>query len=302
MINRRKFIRNTGLTGLSLLALPPAFAGAKKKKLLVGMQLYCVRNEMQKDPSGTLKALADMGYRHVEHANYVGGKFYGYTPAEFKKLLTDLGMTMPSGHTVLAPRHYDAATKTFTDEWKKTIEDAAFMGQNFVISPSMDGKVRKSYNDLMAILEMFNKSGELCKPYGMHFGYHNHDFEFSEKHGDRTLYEIILSETDPALVMQQLDTGNLFNGGANAIEVIKKYPGRFTSLHIKDAIPLPDNKSRYESTVLGKGVSGIQEILKMVSKQKQPPQLIIEQEAYQGMAPMDCMKENLAVMKTWGYA
>jgi sugar phosphate isomerase/epimerase len=148
---------------------------------------------------------------------------------------------------------------------------------------------------------MFNKSGELCKPFGMHFGYHNHDFEFSEKHGERSLYDIILGETDPALVMQQLDTGNLFNGGANAIDVIKKYPGRFTSLHIKDAVQLPDNKTRYESTVLGNGVSGIQEILKMVSKQKQPPQLIIEQEAYQGKAPIDCMRENLAVMKKWGY-
>jgi sugar phosphate isomerase/epimerase len=301
MINRRSFIRNTGLTGLSLLALPPVFAGAKNKGLLVGLQLYCVRDEMKKDPAGTLKALAEMGYKHVEHANYVGGKFYGYTPTDFKKLLTDLGMTMPSGHTVLAPRHYNASTKTFTDEWKKTIEDAAFMGQKFVISPSMDGRVRKSYNDLMAILEMFNKSGELCKPYGMHFGYHNHDFEFSEKHGDRTLYELILSETDPALVMQQLDTGILFNGGANALDIVKKYPGRFTSMHVKDAIALPDKKDQYESTVLGNGVSGIQEILKMVSKQKTPPHLIIEQEAYQGKTPMDCMKENLAVMKKWGF-
>jgi sugar phosphate isomerase/epimerase len=153
----------------------------------------------------------------------------------------------------------------------------------------------------MAILEMFNKSGELCKPYGMHFGYHNHDFEFSEKHGDRTLYEIILSETDPALVMQQLDTGNLFNGGAKALDIVKKYPGRFTSMHVKDAIALPNKKDQYESTVLGNGVSGIQEILKMVSKQKTPPHLIIEQEAYQGKTPMDCMKENLAVMKKWGY-
>lgn len=301
MLNRRNFIRHTSFAGVSLLAASNVFAHYKGARPLVGMQLYCVRDEMKKDPSGTLKALSAMGYRHVEHANYVTGKFYGYTPAEFKKLLSDLGMTMPSGHTVLAPRHYDAATKVFTDEWKKTIEDAAFMGQKFVISPSMDGKVRKSYDDLMRILEMFNKSGELCKPYGMHFGYHNHDFEFSEKHGERTLYEIILAETDPTLVMQQLDTGNLFNGGANALEVIKQYPGRFTSLHIKDAIPLPENPSRYESTVLGKGVSGIKKILKLVSKQKQVPHLIIEQEAYQGKAPMDCMKENLDVMKKWGY-
>ena len=301
MISRRSFIRQSGLTALSLYAIPKAFSAIRKKSLIVGMQLYCVRDEMFKNPSTTLKTLSEMGYRYVEHANYVNGKFYGYTPAEFKKLLSDLGLQMPSGHTVLAPKHYVATTKSFTDEWKKTIDDAAFMGQEFVISPSMDHKVRTSYDDLMAILEMFNKTGELCKPYGMKFGYHNHDFEFREKHGDRTLYEIILAETDKDLVMQQLDTGNLFNGGANAIEVIKKYPGRFTSLHIKDALPLADKPNRYESTILGKGVSGIQQILAMVSKQKYPPHLIIEQEAYQGMKPMDCMRENLTAMKQWGY-
>ncbi len=68
---------------------------------LVGLQLYSVRDEMKKDPLGTLKQLAAMGYKHVEHANYVERKFYGHSAKEFKKVLDDLGMKMPSGHTVL---------------------------------------------------------------------------------------------------------------------------------------------------------------------------------------------------------
>lgn len=301
MLSRRHFLKQSALAGAATAFLPHMLAAKPSRKAFVGVQLYCVRDAMKKDPAGTLKALAEMGYRHVEHANYVGGKFYGYTPAAFRELLNSLGLRMPSGHTVLAPRHYDAAAKTFTDEWKKTIEDAAFMGQRFVISPSMDAGVRKSYDKLREILDMFNRCGELCKPYGMQFGYHNHDFEFSEKHGDRTLYDIILSETDPALVMQQLDTGNLFNGGANALEIMRKYPGRFNSLHVKDAVALPNNPNRYESTILGKGVSGIQEILSIAGRQKNPPHLIIEQEAYQGLDPMECMRQNLAMMRQWGF-
>ena len=76
-------------------------------------------------------------------------------------------------------------------------------------------------------MEVFNKSGELCKKSGMKFGYHNHDFEFSEKLDGETLYDIILSNTDAKLVIQQLDIGNLYNGGANAMEIAKKYPGTF---------------------------------------------------------------------------
>ncbi|HSC54462.1 MAG TPA: sugar phosphate isomerase/epimerase family protein [Phnomibacter sp.] len=301
MLSRRSFVRYTSFATAGLLGIPAAMANYAKSKPLVGMQLYCVRDDMKKDPAGTLRRLADMGYRHVEHANYIGGKFYGYTPADFKKLLSDLGLSMPSGHTVLAPRHYKLADKSFTDEWKKTVEDAALLGQKFVISPSMDNAVRHSYDALKQLLEMFNKSGELCKQYNMQFGYHNHDFEFSESLNGKSLYEIILAETDPALVMQQLDTGNLVNGGANALQIVQKHPGRFASLHVKDAIATKGGSEPYESTVLGKGIVDLKTILKTVSKEIETPHFIIEQEAYQGIAPLDCMQQNLAVMKKWGY-
>jgi sugar phosphate isomerase/epimerase len=100
---------------------------------------------MMKDPAGTLKKLADMGYQHVEHANYVNRKFYGWTAKEFKKVLDDLDLQMPSGHTVMTSAHWDTAKNDFTDAWKYTVEDAATMGQKFVISPWMDEKVRHRY-------------------------------------------------------------------------------------------------------------------------------------------------------------
>lgn len=301
--SRRDFIKKSALAvaGGSLLS-SSLFANASKKKLL-GLQLYCVRDEMKKDPLGTLQELAKFGYKNVEHANYVDRKFYGWTPKEFKKVLGDLGMSMPSGHTVLdMNRHWDTAKKDFTDVWKYTVEDAAYMGQEFVISPWMDSKVRQSYDALMQILDSFNKSGELCKKSGMKFGYHNHDFEFSEKLNDKTLYDIILQNTDPNLVMQQLDTGNLYNGGAKAIDIVKKYPGRFESLHVKDEIKSPEGShEKYESTILGAGIVGVKEVIDLCRDSGGTIHFIIEQESYQGKTPLQCMKEDYDVMKKWGY-
>lgn len=303
--SRREFIKKSAfaLAGTSFLAA--CATGTKEAaapKHLLGLQLYCVRDEMGSDPLGTLQALAKMGYRHVEHAWYRERKFYGWTPQEFKKILTDLGMSMPSGHTVLAPQHWDETKNDFTDEWKYTIEDAAFMGQQYVISPWMDEAVRKSEDALKKQLEIFNKSGDLCKKSGMMFGYHNHDFEFSEKYGDRTLYDIILMETDPNLVMQQLDTGNLYNGGAKALDVITKYPGRFQSMHVKDEIELPEagEHGKFESTILGKGIVSLKEVVDL-GRDNGTVHFIIEQEAYQGKTPLECMKEDYEVMKSWGY-
>ena len=299
--SRRTFLKNGTLAVAGSMLFSKELFAAKYKGQIVGIQLYSIRDDMKKDPSGTLKQLSDMGYKHVEHANYVDRTFYGYKPTEFKKLLDGLGLTMPSGHTVMGKQHWDADKKEFADSWKQTVEDAAIVGQEFVISPWLDASLRTTYSDLLSYMEVFNKSGELCKQSGMKFGYHNHDFEFSQKLNDMTVYDIILKNTDPALVMQQLDIGNMYNGGAKASVIIKKYPGRFESLHVKDEILSGKEGEKYESTVLGKGIVNVRENLALVKKAGGTKHLIIEQEAYQGQAPIDSVKQNLAIMKAWGY-
>jgi sugar phosphate isomerase/epimerase len=299
--SRRSFIKQSALALTAASILPNhLFAAASAKKTL-GLQLYSVRDDMKKDPSGTLKKLAEMGYKHVEHANYIDHKFYGYTQPEFKKLLDGLGLKMPSGHTRMNAEHWDSTKKDFTDDWKKTVEDAAAMGQQYVISPWLDDSLRKNYDDLVRYLEVFNKSGELCKKSGMKFGYHNHDFEFSVKLNDTTVFDIILNNTDPSLVMQQLDIGNMYNAGAKALEIVNKYPGRFVSMHVKDEIKSTSPNEPYESTILGKGILPVKEIIDLGKKSGGTTLFIIEQESYQGLAPVDCAKEDLKVMHTWGY-
>ncbi|MFT4153607.1 sugar phosphate isomerase/epimerase family protein [Parafilimonas sp.] len=303
--SRRNFIKTGAFTMAALtLSKTKSFARTFSADHITGVQLYSVRDDMAKDPSGTLKQLAAMGYKYVEHANYKDRKFYGYAAPEFKKLLDDLDLKMRSGHTVMTAEHWDEAKDDFTDVWKQTVEDAAAVGQLYVISPWLDEALRTDMDKLKKMMDIFNKSGELCSKYNMKFGYHNHDFEIVTKVGDENLYDFIIKNTDPNLVIQQIDIGNMYGNGGRAIEIMKKYPGRFQSMHVKDEIKATKGEmggEPYESAVLGKGVLNVKEILDYGRKYGGTKHFIIEQESYQGQAPLDAVKEDLAAMKKWGY-
>lgn len=302
--SRRNFIKASSIAITGAAFFPnKIFANAKAGKI-TGLQLYTVREDMKKAPHDTLKKLASFGYKNVEHASYADRKFYGYTTVEFKKILDDLGLKMPSGHTVMDSSHWDASKNDFTDKWKYTVEDAAAMGQQFVISPWLDEGLRKDYDGLLKWLDVFNKSGELCKTHGMKFGYHNHNFEFSSELNGMKVYDIILMHTDPTLVAQQLDTGNMYGVGGRALELIAKYPGRFELMHVKDEIKTSakgEMEDGYDSTILGKGLLGIKEIIDSASEKGGTTHFIIEQESYQSITPLEAAKKDLEMMKKWGY-
>jgi sugar phosphate isomerase/epimerase len=301
--SRRTFLKQSAFAIATTSLLSERFLSGLASKEIVGIQLYSVRDDMAKDPLGTLKQLAAMGYKYVEHANYVNRKFYGYSPTDFKKLLGDLGMQMKSGHTVMGRQAWDEAKKDFTDAWKYTVEDAATVGQEYVISPWLDDENRKNYDDLKRYMEVFNKSGELCKKSGMKFGYHNHDFEFSQRLNGEKVFDIILQNTDPSLVAQQLDIGNMYHAGGIALEIMKQYPNRFELMHVKDEIKSKGEGEMgggYESTILGKGVIPVKEIVDL-GRKSGTKHFIIEQESYQDKTPLQSAKEDLVIMKKWGY-
>lgn len=302
--SRRSFLKKTAFAAAGATMLSSElFAAAKKKNIIFGIQLYSVRDDMQKDPEGTLKKLADMGYKYVEHANYVNRQFYKHSAADFKKLLDGLGLTMRSGHTVMNAKHWDDTKKDFTDAWKYTVEDAATCGQKFVISPWLDKPWYKDLDTLKHYMDVFNKSGELCQKHGMKFGYHNHNFEFSTQLEGKTLYEHILALTDPKLVAQQIDIGNMYGAGGRAYDIIKAHPGRFELMHVKDEIKSTKGEMEepYESTVLGKGVIGTKEIVDIALKSGGTTDYIIEQESYQSLTPLESAKEDFEIMKQWGF-
>jgi sugar phosphate isomerase/epimerase len=301
--SRRTFVKSGAMIALGAAIFPRSvFAGSKMKgKGMVGLQLYSVRDDMMKDPKGSLEQLAKMGYVYVEHANYVKQKFYGFPAPEFRKILDGLGLKMISGHTVMGKEHWDDTKKDFSDSWKKTVEDAAVLGQKWVISPYMDESMRKTYDDFKKYMDIFNKSGELCKKSGMKFGYHNHDFEFSQKLNGEKIFDIIMKSIDPKLVALQLDMGNLYNGGAVALDIMNQFPGRFEIMHVKDEIPATKGTEKYESTILGKGIVNTEKVVDLGKNKGGTKCYIIEQESYQDKTPMDSVKEDLEIMKKWGF-
>jgi len=159
-------------------------------------------------------------------------------------------------------------------------------------------------SDFKRYMDVFNKCGQLCKKSGMKFGYHNHNFEFSTKLDGVRLYDLILKNTDPNLVAQQLDMGNMYEAGGIAMDVVKQYPGRFELMHVKDEIKSNNPGEMgggYESTVLGKGVIPVKEVIDFGRNKGGTTQFIIEQESYQNTTPLECAKEDLRIMKGWGY-
>jgi sugar phosphate isomerase/epimerase len=300
--SRRNFLKTSGLSFAALAMGSHKLMAEAPGDTYLAIQLYTVRQDMEKDPSGTLKKLSEIGYKYVEHANYHDRKFYKYPPAEFKKLLEGYGMQMPSGHVQMLPNDYDFSKNDFADKWKYTVDDAATAGQKYLVSPWLDDSLRKNMKDFKAYMDVFNKSGELCKKSGMKFGYHNHDFEFTTKIDGELLYDLILMNTDPALVAQQLDMGNLYNGGFKAIDVARKYPGRFELMHVKDEIPAKEGTEKYESTVLGKGIVGTREVCNIGRTSGGTKWFIVEQESYQdGLTPLQSSQQDYKIMKDWGY-
>ena len=298
--NRRTFLKTGALAVTGTALFGNTYCASSGRKGITGLQLYSVRDDMATDPEGSLSRLAEMGYRYVEHASYSDRKFYGFSPAEFRKILDGKGLSMVSGHVEFVRSDWDTTFKDFSDRWKYTVEDAATCGQKYVVTPWLEESIRRNYDDFMTFMDVFNRCGELCNKWGMKFGYHNHDFEFSEKFNGESLFDIMMRNIDPDLVVVQLDTGNLYNGGAVAKDVVDRYPGRFEFVHLKDVVRTGD-EGQFESTVIGEGVAEVREVLAMIEKTGGARVIITEQEAYQGKTPMECARLNLEIMKKWGY-
>lgn len=282
-MQRRTFLKTSALTLAGASFFPEKLLAASPKN--ISLQLYSLRADMQKAPKATIEAVGKIGYRMVEHAGYGSGKFYGMTPTEFKALLSANGLTMPSGHTALLPKHVDGSGN-FTDEWKKTVDDAATLGQKYVISPWIDVSMRKTADGLKKVTDLFNRAGELCQKSGMKFGYHNHDFEMGSVDG-QVIYDLLLTNTDPKLVTLQMDVGWVVAGGSDPLAWFKKYPGRFELLHMRDVKPMAGHEHPV-GVDLGDGIVKFDEILK-AKKAAGAKYFVVEQEEYGSKTPLEAV-------------
>ena len=231
MTNRRDFLKISAAGSLSMMLFGPLSANAlsavDRKSFGVGLQLYTIRDAMAADPKGTLKKVSDLGYKNLELAGYANGKFYGFKPSEFKKMISDLGMSVLSSHTQV-----EAAGITL-DNAKLMADTHAELGAKYCIQPWVNEPDRKieTYKKMVGD---WNKVGEIMKKVGIQFGYHNHNFEFANVNGIVPYYDIYMKELDPKLVTMELDLFWVSKAGQDPIAMFNKYPGRFQLLHFKD--------------------------------------------------------------------
>ena len=258
--SRREFIKLSGALAVGSFLLPKCTSSTTSKLNNVGVQLYSVRAEMLADPIGTLKRLAQIGYKQIESARSEKGNYYGLKPKEIKKVLGDLGMTLRSGHV-----HIDGA-------WQQSIDSAAEAGQEYLICSTMpsEGQTVENY---ARVADTFSKAGEDCKKSNIIFGYHNHDYEFEKENG-QVLYDVLLQKTDPSLVKMELDLGWVFVTGNDPLAYFEKYPGRFPLWHLKDM-----DKAKKQSTEFGKGQLNIKGMLENAKKSGMK-YFFVEQEEY----------------------
>jgi sugar phosphate isomerase/epimerase len=257
----------------------------------IGVQLWSVRDDMKKDAKGTIEALAKFGYREVEAFGFDAGSLFGMPYKEFKTLLRNNGIAMPSTHSMFTLKNWDDAKGDLTDATKKIIDDAAATGLKYIVAPYMIDEDRKQIDK---VVKMFNAAGAYAKKAGVRFGYHNHDFEFTNRGADnRLIMEWILHETDPKLVTLELDLYWVAKAGYNAKDWFKQYPGRWELCHAKD-MAKTDKK---ETVEVGDGSIDFKEIFRQ-SAQAGLQYYIVELENYVStpMQGVEKARKNLVKM------
>lgn len=215
-----------------------SFACTEKKE--VAVQLYSIRNvigtneKYAENHETVLKGLAEMGYTAVEAANYNNGKFYGRTPEQFRNDVESAGLKVLSSHCNRSLSAEECASGDFSaslEWWDECIAAHKAAGMSYVVVPWMN--VPETLAELKTYCDYFNAIGRKCNAAGLSFGYHNHSHEYAKVEGE-VMLDYMLNNTDPEYVFFQMDVYWSVIGKASPVEYFKKYPGRFTMLHIKD--------------------------------------------------------------------
>ena len=224
-MNRRRFLEATAsITAATLLTSRFGWAAGEHKIDKVGVQLYTVRDLMQKDFEGTIAKVAQIGYKEVEFAGY-----FGRTPQQVRDVVEKNGLSAPSTHV-----QYDE----LDDKFPSVIEASKTIGLEYIICPWIPEELRKNPDIWKQAAEKFNRCGEATKKAGMQFGYHNHWFEFLPTNGVLP-YDELLKMCDKDLVKMEMDLCWITTAGADPLKYFNEYPGRFPLVHVKDVKKLP---------------------------------------------------------------
>ena len=214
----------------------------------IGVQLYSVRDRLEKDFVGTLEGVAKIGFKEVEFAGY-----YNHSPEDVRSLLDRLGLRSPSSHIML-----DAIAKDIPGQ----VKSAKTIGHEYItvpaLIPPLMGKVAPDFWSKTAA--EFNRVAKALKAEGLGFAYHNHNFEFEKLPDGRTGYDVLLTETDPALVQFELDLLWATIAGQDPVAMFAKNPGRFVMWHVKDVKGVDAAHTLAMSTTEGSPMQRLQKL------------------------------------------
>ncbi|MDQ2720059.1 MAG: sugar phosphate isomerase/epimerase [Bacteroidota bacterium] len=289
MTTRRSFLKTTSVLSAGLLMAPSEF---KMKAPVIGLQLYTVRDAMDKDPKATLAKVSKIGYNSVEGATYTGTeKFYGMSPKEFSKVLKDNGLIIPSSHYRLGEEKDKGQLLkgTMLNDWNKAIHDAAEVGIKYMVCAYLSDAERGKLDHYKYVADQLNIAGEKCKKAGIQLCYHNHDFEFI-KQDDKYPYDILMS-SDKDLVKMEMDIYWIKKAGQDPIALFKKHPGRYPLWHAKDM----DNTPERAFTEVGNGIIDFKEIFKY-KKLAGMKYFFVEQDKCPG-SPFDSIAQSIKYIK-----
>lgn len=265
----------------------------------VGLQLYSVRDDLEKDFYGTLRQVKEMGYSAVEFAGLCG-----HTPEEVKGMCEELGLVPISAHVPLD--ELGGNTEQVLDCYKA-------IGCRYVVIPYLAEEYRPGCGGFAEAVRKMKAIGEAAAKHGMVLQYHNHDFEFSKVDGKYAL-DLLYEEVGPEYLQTQLDTCWVNVGGENPSGYVRKYAGRVPTVHLKDfkgsksehmyaLIGIEEEKQEktagaFEFRPLGMGLQDIPDIVK-ASIESGAEWFIVEQdEPCMDLSSMECAKASAAYLKT----
>jgi sugar phosphate isomerase/epimerase len=255
MINRRNFIRNTGLLTLgsgllthNAFASSGAILSSRSSAALsrpIGLQLYTLMGIIDKDLDGTLKKLSELGYTELESAFSLKGGFYGLSAKDFVAKAKSYGMNWRAHHVIGAPFKMPAGAKApigadgkpisfppmknLRENMQEIVDSVSGSGIKYLVCASTPIGTK---DEIQSSIETLNKTYELCKKAGLALSYHNHDAEFKVVEG-KVPYTLFLTELNPEIKFE-LDLAWAVKAGMDPVSLFKLYPGRFPSWHVKD--------------------------------------------------------------------
>ncbi len=215
----------------------------------IGVQLYTVRDQMRASVEGTLEQVARIGYKEVEFAGY-----FGRSALDIRALLDANGLTAPSAHS--------ADINSIRNRFTQVLEDATTIGHRYVICASLP-RSDMTADGYKRVAAEFNRAGELAARSNIQLGFHNHDGDFAPL-GDTNGFDILLAETDPKLFTMQMDLFWTVKGGKDPLAYFAKYPGRFSSVHVKDMT------AGGAMVDVGAGQIAVREVLRAVEAGRDP--------------------------------